>query len=97
VIGPKDLFFAGGIISGTGGVLNEATTAIATAVALLAPGGISVSYGAGAGAMAAVSSLRIHTFYDTSTTAIDPLPLFFQPGRLNTASWRLLSGAEALA
>jgi hypothetical protein len=41
---------------------------------LLAPGGISVSYGVGAGAMAAVSSLRIHAFYDTSTTVIDPLP-----------------------
>ena len=35
------------------------------AVALVALGGISVSYGAGAGAMAAVSSLRIHAFYDT--------------------------------
>lgn len=74
MVGPKDLFFAGGIVSGTGGVLNEATPAIATAVALLAPGGISVSYGVGAGAMAAVSSLRIHAFYDTSTTLIDPLP-----------------------
>ena len=77
MVGPKDLFFAGGIVSGTGRVLNEATPAIATAVALLAPGGISVSYGAGAGAMAAVSSLRIHTFYDTSTTAIDPLPILY--------------------
>ena len=65
MVGPKDLFFAGGIVSGTGGVLNEATPAIAIAVALLALGGISVSYGAGAGAMAAVSSLRIHAFYDT--------------------------------
>jgi hypothetical protein len=54
VVGPKDLFFAGGIVSGTGGVLNEATPAIATAVALLALGGISVSYGVGGDAMAAV-------------------------------------------
>jgi hypothetical protein len=65
VVGPKDLFFAGGIVSGTGGVLDEATPAIATAVALLAFGGISVSYGVGAGAMAAVSSLCIHAFYDS--------------------------------
>ena len=74
MVSPKDLLFASGIVSGSARVLNEATPAIATAVALLAPGGIAVSYGAGADAMAAVSGLCIHALYDISTTAIDPLP-----------------------
>jgi hypothetical protein len=45
-------------------------------IALLALGGISVSYGVGAGAMAAVSGLCIHALYDSSTTVIEPLPSF---------------------
>ena len=55
MVGPEDLFFAGGIVSDASGVLNEAAPAIAAAVALLALGGVSVSYGVGAGAMAAAS------------------------------------------
>ena len=80
MVGPKDLFLAGGIVSGTGGVLYKATSAVVAAMALLALGGVSVSYGVGAGAMAAVGSLCIHTFYDTSTTVIDPLPEILRLG-----------------
>jgi hypothetical protein len=41
VVGPKDLFFASGIVSGGAGVLDEATPAIVAAIALLVLGGIS--------------------------------------------------------
>ena len=74
MVGPKDLLFAGWIVSGAARVLNEATPAIAAAVALFFLGSIAVSYSVRAGAMAAVSGLCIHALYDISTTAIDPLP-----------------------
>jgi len=74
MVSPKDLLFASGIVSGSARVLNEATPAIVAAIALLTLGGISVSYGIGGGAMAAVSGLCIHALYDISTTASDPLP-----------------------
>ncbi len=74
VVGPKNLFLTSRIVSGAGGILHEATPAIAAAVALLAPGGIAMSYDVGAGAMLAVRSLYIRAFYYTSTTDIDPLP-----------------------
>ena len=77
VVGPEDLFFASGIVSGGARVLDEATPAIVAAIALLALGGISVSYGVGAGAMAAVSGSRIHALYDSSPTVIEPLPSTF--------------------
>ena len=63
MVGPEDLFLAGGIVSGTGGVLDEAASAIVAAIALLALGSIPVSYGVGAAAMTAVSSLCIHALY----------------------------------
>ncbi len=70
MVGSKDLFFASRIVSGTARILDEATSAIPTAPALLALGGISVSYGVGAGAMAAVvSSLCIHDLHDSSTNS----------------------------
>ena len=75
MVSPKDLLFASGIVSGSARVLNEATPAIVAAIALLTLGGISVSYGIGGGAMAAVSGLCIHALYDISTTASDPLPI----------------------
>jgi hypothetical protein len=74
VVGPKDLFFASWIISGTGGVLYEAAPAIAAAVALFALGGIAVSYSVGAAAMTAVNSLCIHALYGSPATAAEPLP-----------------------
>ena len=77
VIGAQDLLLAVGMVSGgVGGIVNEGTPAIVAAVALLALGGVSVSYGVGASAMATGSSLRIHVFYNTSTTFIGPLPRF---------------------
>jgi hypothetical protein len=74
VVGPKDLFFASGIVSGGVRVLDEATPAIVAAIALLALGGISVSYDVSGGAMAAVSGSCIHALYDSSTTVVEPLP-----------------------
>lgn len=75
MVGAKDLLLALGMISGGGGVLNEGASAIVAAIPLLARGGVSVSYGVGAGAMAAASGLCIHVFHDTSTTLVGPLPV----------------------
>ncbi len=76
VVGAKDLFFVGGIVSYTTGSLYEATPAIAAAVALFALGSVAVSYGVGAGAMPRVGGLCINALYGSSTTAVDPLPEF---------------------
>lgn len=73
VVGPEELLFASRVVSGAGGLLDEATSAIAAAVALLALGGIAVSYGAGAMA-AVVGGLCIHALYGSSTTALESLP-----------------------
>lgn len=76
MVSPEDHFFSSRLVSSSARVLDEATPAIVATIALLALGDISMSYGLGTTALAAivVSGSCIHALYDISTTVIDPLP-----------------------
>lgn len=57
VIGPEDLFLAGRVVSGGGGVLHEAASAPLAAVTLLAFPGVSVADGTVAMTMSATGDV----------------------------------------